>query len=248
MDKIVIAEIISNHEIACGIFKMLLRLPDDYPCPDPGEFINIYLNDKSRLLPRPISVCDWEEGVLTLVYAIAGSGTKILSDYGCGVKIRISTPLGNGFLTEGTESGILVGGGVGVPPLLFLAKHLTGRVPVRVILGFRSEPFLADEFPCKAEIATDDGSAGYKGNVMDLLGMQEIPTDTKIFACGPKPMLTALAWFAKESGLALQVSLEERMGCGYGACVGCVCKTIAGNRKICEDGPVFDGAEVVWDE
>lgn len=246
MSKIEIAKIISNNEIASGIFKMRLSFPVEYPQPEPGQFVNVYLNDKSCLLPRPISVCDWEDGVLTLVYAVVGDGTKMISGYASGERIRISTPLGNGFSMEGLERCVLVGGGVGVPPLLYLAKKLTASV--RVVLGFRSEPFLADEFPCEVEIATEDGSAGMKGNVIDL--MENINTSgcVQILACGPKPMLKALADFAAGRGLSLQVSMEERMGCGYGACVGCVCKTMNGNRKVCEDGPVFDGSEVNWDE
>ena len=174
----------------------------------------------------------------------------MVSGYGAGTKVRVSTPLGNGFASDSAGPCLLVGGGVGVPPLLFLAKKLAaqGMTDVRAVLGFRSEPFLVDEFPCAAEAATDDGCAGFKGNVVELLEQSELPTGARIFACGPKPMLRALARFAGERELALQVSLEERMGCGYGACVGCVCKTAKGNRKVCEDGPVFDASEVIWDE
>ena len=247
MNSMVIAEITQNNEIAQGIYKICLKLPSHYPRPSPGQFINLYLNDQSRLLPRPFSICDWVEGVLTLVYAVVGDGTKIISDYGVGSKIRISSPLGTGFASENLKSCMLVGGGVGTAPLLFLAKILAAKNELRAMLGFKYEPFLANEFPCSTEIATDNGAVGFKGNVLEMLERANIPDDTQLFACGPKPMLRELARFANERGFVLQVSLEERMGCGYGACVGCVCKTIGGNRKVCEDGPVFDGKEVMWD-
>ena len=133
---------------------------------------------------------------------------------------------------------------------MHLAKALMadGVTNVRAVLGFRQEPFLADDFPSAVDIATDDGSVGFRGNVVDLLSQETIPADVAVFACGPKPMLRALSAFAGERGIPLQVSLEERMGCGYGACVGCVCKTTDGNRKVCEDGPVFRGDEVIWDD
>ena len=250
MSKIVVAEVAKNNEIAQGILELRLSLPGGYPTPEPGQFVNLYLNDTSLLLPRPISVCGHEENLLTLVYAVVGRGTGMISGYGTGTKVRVSTPLGNGFTPDSAGPCLLVGGGVGVPPLLFLAKKLSaqGRTDVRAVLGFRSEPFLADEFPCAAEAATDDGCAGFRGNVVELLEQSDIPAGARIFACGPKPMLHSLARFAGERGLALQVSLEERMGCGYGACVGCVCKTAKGSRKVCEDGPVFDASEVIWDE
>ena len=253
MERIILAEILHNHEIAKGIFKIHLRIPADYPEPRPGQFVNLYVNDKSMLLPRPISVCDWEEGMLTLVYAVVGEGTQIISRYARGVQMRCSTPLGNWYLGLGLGLGmnmcLLVGGGVGIPPLLYLTRQLEEHMQnVKAVLGFKSEPFLNDEFPCDVEISTDDGSAGFKGNVIELLETMDIPSETQIFACGPKPMLKALAEFAGLRGIPLQVSLEAHMGCGYGACVGCTCKTIHGNRKVCEDGPVFDGSEVVWNE
>ena len=237
--------IIDNQEIAKGIYKM--RLKYEHPKPEPGQFVNIYLNDESRLLPRPISVCDWNEGVLTIVYAVVGAGTKILSTYKPRIDVRVSVPLGKGFSPEGGKKILLVGGGVGVPPLLYLAKSLKD-VSTRAVLGFRSEPFLADEFPCTVETATDDGSYGFHGNVIELLKKTGVEPSTKIFSCGPKPMLKAITEFAIEHGLEVEISLEERMGCGYGACVGCTCKTTNGNRKVCEDGPVFNGKEVLWNE
>ena len=250
MSEIVIAQVTQNNELADGVFSLRLELPGGYPQPEPGQFVNLYLNDPSLLLPRPISVCGHRESELTLVYAVVGLGTGQIAGYGAGTKIRVSTPLGNGFTPSGTGNCLLIGGGLGVPPMLFLARRLAaqGREDVRAVLGFRSRPFLAGEFPCEAQIATDDGCAGFKGNVTELLEGCDIPADTQLFACGPKPMLSALASFAAARELPLQVSLEERMGCGYGACVGCVCKTVGGNRKVCEHGPVFDSSEVIWGE
>lgn len=250
MSEVITAEITQNIQIAPDVWRLYLRLPDVCFCPQPGQFVNIYLGDASLLLPRPISVCGHKAGELTLVYAVVGRGTQLLSGYGAGGKLRVSTPLGNGFAPCSASPCILVGGGVGVPPLLFLAKRLAeqGQTNIRAVLGFRSSPFLADEFPCAVDIATDDGSVGFRGNAVALLEQSKIPGGTQIFACGPKPMLKALAKFCNKRELSLQVSLEERFGCGYGACVACVCKTVSGNRKVCEDGPVFDGSEVIWDE
>jgi dihydroorotate dehydrogenase electron transfer subunit len=247
MSSIVFAEIIQNNEIAQGIYKLCLKIPADFPQPDPGQFVNLYLNDKSHLLPRPFAVCDWVEGTLTIVYAVVGDGTKIMSDYDIGVKVRITTPLGKGFKIESSNNCVVVGGEAGAAPLLFLAKTLSKNNQTKAMLGFKSEPFLTDEFPCHTEISTDDGTVGCRGNVIEMLDRADIPAFTQLFACGPKPMLRALTNYANECGLELQVSLDEHMGCGYGACVGCVCKTINGNRKVCEDGPVFDAKEVIWD-
>jgi len=247
MSKIELSKIITNQEIAKGIFEIKLYVSTEFPRPQAGQFVNVYLNDPSRLLPRPISVCDWQDRELTLVYAIAGAGTKQMSTYKAGESIKISFPLGKGFDTTDVKNFLLVGGGVGAPPLYYLSKSLK-HIPGRVVLGFRSETFLTDRFHTNVEIATEDGSTGFCGNVMQLLSQSSIDTTTKIFACGPKPMLKAIANFAKANNLHAEVSLEERMGCGYGACVGCVCKTHRGNRKVCAYGPVFNASEVVWDE
>jgi dihydroorotate dehydrogenase electron transfer subunit len=238
--------IVTNEKIAAGVYRLALGVPPGFPCPAAGQFVNIYLNDPSRLLPRPLSVCDWQNGMLTLVYAVAGAGTKQLSAYKPGDTLRVSYPLGNGYDTAGVENYLLVGGGAGVPPLFYLSKVLQS-VPGRAVRGFKNEPFLTEGFPCEVEIATDDGSTGFRGNVVDLLRQTEISPSAVLFACGPKPMLRALAAFAASRNLPLQVSLEERMGCGYGACVGCVCKTTQGSKKVCGDGPVFDACEVIWD-
>ena len=246
--KVMKAKILSNSEIysMTNVFKMQIELPKDYPMPHPGQFVNIYLNDSSRLLPRPLSVCDYETGLLTLVYAIVGEGTKILSSYGHGDRVRLSTPLGKGYNIS--VPAIIIGGGLGIPPMLYLAKSLPDA-QAQILLGYRSSTFLKEDFPqtMQVHIATDDGSAGFKGTVLDVLKKLDIKdSQSKIYACGPRPMLKALCDYASEKNIAIEVSLEERMGCGYGACVGCTCKTIKGQRKVCEDGPVFNGMEVQW--
>jgi dihydroorotate dehydrogenase electron transfer subunit len=247
MSKVVTAEIIELTGLVKGVYRLRLKVPEDYGQPLPGQFVNVYLNDTTRLLPRPLAVCDWEPPLLTLAFEVIGGGTRILSGYAAGENIRVSTPLGNGFKLGKATSYILVGGSLGAAPLLYAAKTLhKAGLNVTAVLGFSSRPVLADEFPCPVYIATDDGSAGFHGNAVELLRQTAIPKGAVILACGPKPMLKALAAFANERGLALQVSLDERMGCGYGACVGCVCETKSGHKKVCEDGPVFDASEVVF--
>jgi len=146
MNKVVEATIKENSAIADGVFKMCLELPDDYSCSEPGQFINVYPNEKEFMLPRPISICDHTPELITLVYAVVGKGTKLMSEYKSGTEVRISTPLGKGFGIESAGDCLLIGGGVGVPPMLYLAKKLsqTGQTNIRAVLGFRSQPFLAD--------------------------------------------------------------------------------------------------------
>jgi dihydroorotate dehydrogenase electron transfer subunit len=236
--------ILDNAALVPGLFRLRLRPPEGYPRPEPGQFVCLYLNDAGRLLPRPFGVCDYSpDGTLTLAYAVVGAGTKALSAYPAGTELRVSAPQGKGFRTEGFASCVLVGGGAGIPPLLYLAKALQGRVPVRAVLGFRGKPFLLDEFPCPVEIATDDGSAGFRGNAVELLNRSGAG-DACVCACGPEPMLRALA--ETSDAAHLQAALERRMGCGYGACLACVCQTKTGRRKVCEDGPVFNLREVEW--
>jgi dihydroorotate dehydrogenase electron transfer subunit len=258
------AEIARNEGVATGVHRMVLRVNagagTPYKAPEAGQFVNIYLNDAGRLLPRPISACDWSDGRLTLVYGAVGAGTRQMAAYEPGTRLRVSAPLGNGFDTGAarvTRRATLVGGGLGAAPLLLLADALR-RSPapvIRAVLGFAGEPFLLREFEERCDevlIATDDGSAGFHGNAVDLLKELPVSGGDSVFACGPAPMLRALSRFAGGQGIPLQVSLEERMGCGYGACLGCACN-IAGaeevfaHRRVCRDGPVFDGREVIWD-
>jgi len=250
------ATIIENKEITPGIYEILLSAKEVAELAKPGQFINIYSSSEAQLLPRPISICEInkEEGVLTLVYAVVGKGTKRLSNMTPKETINIMGPLGNGFdIKTEVEESIIVGGGVGVPPLLELVKQLGGRKIA--YLGFRSDIFLVEEFEkycSKVYIATEDGSVGFKGNVVELMNDTN-PAGNQIYSCGPKPMLRAVNEWAEEKSIPTQLSFEERMACGIGACLVCTCKTQKEhepdweNRRVCKDGPVFLGDEVVWD-
>lgn len=257
MKKVYYPNIIEQNQIAKDIFVMKLKCSEIAQGALPGQFVNLYCKEGDMLLPRPISICevDKEKDLVTLVYAVVGKGTKSFSNLKTGDSIKILGPLGDGFkIEEGIDKHILVGGGIGVPPLVELAKHLKGQV--YAFLGFASQPILIKElegYGVKVFVATDDGSSGFKGNVIQLMEQEEIEGQM-IYSCGPKPMLKAVGTWAKEKGIRAQVSMEERMACGIGVCVGCVCKTKKEedtefeNRKICTDGPVFWSEEVVWDE
>ena len=211
-----------------------------------GQFINIKID--GYFLRRPISVCDYDDETITIIYKVVGEGTHALSQYKAGEKLDILTGLGNGYDTAiSGDSPLLIGGGVGVPPLYHLAKELIAqKKSVQVILGFNTadEVFYADEFAAlgaKVYIATADGSLGTKGFVTDALG--EISPYTYVYTCGPEPMLKAVYNQTVTSG---QYSFEERMGCGFGACLGCSCQTKYGNKRICKDGPVLVKEEIIW--
>ena len=247
------AVVVSQKEIGKDIFDMVLSFPKGAKEARPGQFLAMYCNDATKLLPRPISICgiDAEAGTLRVVYRIAGEGTREFSKMKQGDTLEVMGPLGNGFaMKEG--KAILVGGGIGIPPMLELAKQLSAEKTV--VLGYRDELFLKDEFEKTAEVAvaTEDGSFGTKGTVIDAIRENAITGDI-IYACGPMPMLKALAEYASEHDLEAQISLEERMACGIGACLGCICKTKekdhhtnVNNSRICKDGPVFDAKEVVF--
>ena len=225
----------------------------------PGQFVNVYMKDKSTLLPRPVSICRIHSGQLELVYRVVGKGTREMAGYHRGNAIRLSSPLGKGFELSGCQSGsaLLVGGGVGTPPLLQLAGELNHRgIRPMAVLGFQREPFLVQEMEelCeKVLVATEDGSFGFAGNVVQLIekeGQEKGLAADQAFSCGPKPMLKALADLCREREIPLQVSLEERMGCGYGACVGCAVDIKRDGKiqrkAVCKDGPVFWAEEVFW--
>jgi len=251
------ANIASIKEISKDIFEMWLENKDIASKAKAGQFINVYCNDGSRILPRPISICeiDKNEGKIRIVYRIAGKGTKEISTFKKGDTIDIMGPLGNGFTKEGTKV-MLVGGGIGIPPMLQTAKELK-EIPsveeINIVLGYRdNDLFLKEEFEKygKVYIATDDGSVGTKGNVIDAINENNIEAD-EILACGPKPMLKGLQDYSNKTGIKTQISLEERMACGIGACLACVCKskekdhhTNVNNKRICKDGPVFYAQEV----
>lgn len=353
------SEIISNRPIAREIYKVVLQCGEGAAGMEanakakPGQFINVYLHDRSMLLPRPLSVCLAEDERITLVYRVVGKGTKELSTYKKGETLKVSTPLGKGYdigevfrvisaaenaaldkarpdkpnrISPGASGGtgsdaegktiVLAAGGLGVPPMLELAKTIrallgsgswsnnSGRFDddgcrpdngcrfhdgdgyrkARLVcaLGFQDEPFLTEEltnFCNEVHIATDSGTAGFHGTVLAMMEAAAIKGDYYL-SCGPKPMLKALAEHCARENKPLQVSLEERMGCGYGACVGCTCRirekagsteiyegnksagsrettggkeaaetaAIIKRKKVCTDGPVFFGEEVVWDE
>jgi len=244
-----------NTVIAKGVHEMIIETE---ACKTfiPGQFVNIYLDDKSMLLPRPISISDTENGLMTIVFKIAGKGTLCLSAYTENHLIKLSVPLGNGFSLEDDYKNkrvAAVAGGIGIPPMVGLAKRLAGRnAAFDIFLGFQSEVFLTDkfkEFTSNIYIATDDGSFGFNGNVVSML--KESGVYDEYFACGPKAMLKALCEYTIKVERNIQVSVEERMGCGYGACLGCSCKIREGSdvvrKSVCKHGPVFMGKEVVWD-
>jgi len=246
--KAVIAE---NTMIAGEIYSMWLKAPDIAETAKPGQFVSLYCNDGSRLLPRPISICeiDREQGMVRLVYRIAGKGTREFALLAANEELEAMGPLGNGFTLEGKKA-LLIGGGIGIPPMLELAKQL--NCEKQVVLGYRDITFLENEFEPygKVYLSTEDGSKGTKGNVIDAIKANGIEADI-IFACGPTPMLRGIKTYATEHGIKAQLSLEERMACGIGACLGCVCKTKevdhhshVKNKRICKDGPVFYAEEV----
>ena len=231
---------------------MWLDAPEMAEAAVPGQFIAVYTNDPSKLLPRPISICeaDKENGRLRIVYRIAGAGTKEFSECKAGDTLDIMGPLGNGFPLK-KKKAFLIGGGIGIPPMLELAKNLDCEKTA--VIGYRDqETFLADELRKYADvvIATEDGSVGTKGNVMDAIRENALEADM-IYACGPTPMLRAIKQYAETNGIECYISLEERMACGIGACLACVCKSKekdahsnVHNKRICKDGPVFLSTEV----
>ena len=241
-----IFKILTNEALTSNVYRMTLS-GDTSAITAPGQFVNIRLEGK--FLRRPISVCDWEEGKLTLVYKVVGHGTAQMAAMAPGESLDILTGLGNGYdLTLTGEHPVLVGGGVGVPPMFGLAKHLRAMgKEVQVILGFntREEIFYEEAFQalgCTVYVTTVDGSYGTTGFVTDALKNLSY---SHFCACGPEPMLKALYAASTTSG---QMSFEERMGCGFGACMGCSCKTLTGSKRICKDGPVMKREEILWDQ
>ena len=248
------AVILEQREISDQIYSLWLHADDIVREARPGQFVSVYCRDESRLLPRPISICelDKESGRLRLVYRAVGAGTQEFSGYGPGETLELVGPLGNGFpLDKGYEKPLLIGGGIGVPPMVELAKWLPGDKAI--VSGYRNgDLFLKEELSRNAAlyVATEDGSAGTKGNVLDAVRENRLEADA-IFACGPAPMLRALKAYAAEQGIDCYLSLEERMACGIGACLACVCTskdvdahTNVKNKRICKDGPVFAAEEI----
>ena len=282
-----IAVVVDQNALGSGIYDLTLKTKNIAKAAKAGQFVSVYSNDKSKLLPRPISLCgiDRDEDTIRLVYCVTGenTGTEEFSKLVMGDRIRILGPLGNGFTVEPGKKAFLIGGGIGVPPMLQLAKDInsgvvqtTGAVDtntqekgqteekqinghgkkicdMNIIMGYRDEnTFLLDEFKEQADsfVATEDGSVGTKGNVIDAIKENGLEADV-IYACGPMPMLRALKAYAMEHDMECYVSMEERMACGIGACLACVCKTKdkdahsnVNNKRICKEGPVFNAKEV----
>lgn len=243
--------IIRQEEIATDVYSMWLHTEQIAGMAKPGQFVALYCADGSRLLPRPISICeiDRADQSIRLVYRIAGEGTKEFSGYHTGGQLRMVGPLGNGYPKK-SKRALLLGGGIGIPPLLQLAKEL--ECEKQIVLGYRDERFLEEEFRAQGRvyIATEDGSFGTDGNVLDAIAENGLDAEI-IYACGPMPMLRAVKRYAAERKLECWISLEERMACGIGACLGCVCRskhkdahTHVNNKRICTEGPVFYAEEV----
>ena len=236
--------VLSNEPLTASVHRMRLG-GDTQWIVRPGQFVNIAL--EGRYLRRPISVCDYDATTLTLIYKVVGEGTAQMARMEPGGQLDLLTGLGNGFSTDNdARRPLLVGGGVGVPPLYNLAKVLLAAgKPVQIVLGFNTaaEVFYAGEFRalgCSVTVATADGSAGVKGFVTDALAGLDFDY---FYACGPLPMLRALSQATACDG---QLSFEERMGCGFGACMGCSCKTLTGSKRICKEGPVLMKNEILW--
>ena len=249
------AMVVSQEQIADGIFSMWIHT-EAAQSARPGQFISMYTKDATKLLPRPISICEInkEDSRLRVVYRVTGenTGTEEFSKLKTGDTIPIIGPLGNGFPFEAAEGKkvFLMGGGIGIPPMLETAKQLDAEKIM--VLGYRDELFLNKEFEAYGDVyvATEDGSAGTKGNVMDAIRENDLEADA-IFACGPAPMLRAIKAYALEKGIPCWISMEERMACGVGACLACVCKSKdvdphshVHNKRVCKDGPVFLSTEV----
>lgn len=237
-----IYKIKSNQALTADIFKMVLE-GDTSAITAPGQFINIQLEGK--FLRRPISVCDYDDSTITIIYKVVGEGTAQMSKLQQGEELDCLVGLGNGYDISKSKAPLVIGGGVGIPPLYNLTKRLLadGQKPI-IILGFNteSEIFYLDEFRalgCEVRVTTVDGSFGTKGFVTDAMGADY----DYFYTCGPMPMFRAIEAKVQTSG---QYSFEERMGCGFGACMGCSCKTKYGYKRICKDGPVLEREEIVW--
>lgn len=256
-----IVEVVEAKKLASDVYDIWVKDEEIAMNGKPGQFVSLYCNDESRLLPRPISICELnkERALVRFVFRIVGKGTEELSRLRVNDKVQVLGPIGNGFKLEG-KNVLIIGGGIGIPPLLELAKNLGGNK--HIILGFKDERFLESDFEKygKVYVSTEDGSKGTRGNVIDAIYENNIvnsdlhnPAIDMIFTCGPTPMLRGIKDFAKKHNIKVQVSLEERMACGVGVCLSCVCKTKekdentnVNNARICKEGPVFyaDNVEI----
>lgn len=250
--------VVSQKQIGTGIYDLTIQTKEIAAAAKAGQFVSVYSNDASKLLPRPISLCgiDRKAGTLRLVYRVTGehTGTEEFSRLQAGDTMKIMGPLGNGFTVEKGRKTFLIGGGIGVPPMLQLAKEMKDAGEnFQIVMGYRDAgTFLLDEFKEQGEsfVATEDGSVGTQGNVLDAIRENHLDADV-IYACGPTPMLRALKAYAEEQNMTCYVSMEERMACGIGACLACVCNSTekdahsnVKNKRICKEGPVFNAKEV----
>lgn len=245
--------IVRADEIATDVYQIYFSTKNIAKEAKPGQFVSVYSNDGSRILPRPISICGIEDDMLRIVYRVAGKGTEEFSKMHSGQTLEVQGPLGNGYDVSKINKwhkAVIFGGGIGIPPMLELAKQLDCEKSI--VLGYRDELFLNEEFEKygKVYLATEDGSVGTKGNVLDAVRECAIEGDI-LFACGPTPMLRAIKQYAKECGIECYISLEEKMACGIGACLACVCKSTnvddhskVHNKRVCKEGPVFNAEEV----
>ncbi len=255
--KNIFAEVIKQEKLIEDIYSLYLKCPEVVSEAHSGQFVSLYTNDPSKLLPRPISICELDKkaGILRLVYRAVGEGTKQFSQMKKGQTIRLLGPTGNGYELDSTHP-ILMGGGIGIPPMLQLAKEFSDsgvkKDQISVVLGYRDDTFLLKEFSKIATvyISSDSGKNGIKGTVIDAANEYGLDGDM-IYACGPKPMLRSIKKYAFEKDIDAQLSLEERMACGLGACLACVTKTAevddhskVKNARICVDGPVFRASDI----
>lgn len=247
-----LCEVIKKEEIRDKLFDITIKSKDIAEQSKAGQFLHIKCSN-NVLLRRPISICDVNDDEIRFIFEVRGEGTKDLSLIKIGDKVNILGPLGNGFTINDTnKKAVLIGGGIGIFPLFMVAKEY--KENATVLLGFRDKSNVVLEkfflnYGCKVKIATDDGSYGYKGFITDLLKGNKSDI---IYACGPKPMLKKTADFAKKNNIFCEMSMEERMGCGVGACLVCTCKTVKQDsftyKKVCVDGPVFNVNEVIFDD
>lgn len=244
-------EVLGQEKLASDVYSLVLHMPEIAAKAAAGQFVSLYSRDGANLLPRPISICeiDREAGNIRLVYRVVGKGTREFSGLKPGETIEVMGPLGNGFTLK-DKRAILIGGGIGIPPMLELAKEL--NCEKSIVLGFRDETFLLEEMGKAGDvyIASEDGKTGVQGNVLNAIEEYGIKGDI-IYACGPTPMLKAIREYAFEHHMEAQISLEEKMACGIGACLACVCRSTevdghshVHNKRVCKDGPVFDAREV----
>lgn len=250
-------KILSNEKLSAGVYSLELETKNIAKNAKAGQFVTVYCKDSSRLLPRPISLCeiDSKKNTIRLVFRTVGAGTKELADYKAGEELTVMGPLGNGYdldKFDANKKALIIGGGIGIPPMLQVAKD--AKCQKEIVAGYRNknELFLYKdlEVVAKVHVATDDGSFETKGTVIDAIKEKSLQADV-VFACGPMPMLKALKMYCENNNIECYISLEESMACGIGACLGCVTKTKkkdhhlnVNNTRICTEGPVFDAREV----